>query len=429
MSKKLDEIVGKLDPSVAGVMKEFAEDIKGDFQAELEKSNEEIKKQKEMFKAMGIDWDKESPETLKMLKSLKDGVSKPSDSSREERLKALGGLFGAYAGSKGSMSVAKEMVKNWKNDPVNLSQKDFLETVEKAVETSTAQGGGIVVSDVYSNDFIMALRDQEFISKLGLRRVNFTGGRYIIGKYNAGVTGAYAGETKKIAKDQPKMGNVILMPKKAGVIVPIANEWIVNADQGAFKNLTMDSLNAMEELRGYTLLEGIKTEHTPGGLSSMVNASNVKATAGITNVQVISDLLYGRKQVTQSKIQIRKGALIMNPAQEIYLMGLQDNGRFLFRDEMITGKLFGMPYHVTTAARITSSKSKLYFADFDKIYEASNRGLEMRQSDSATYVNGNGTSINAFEQDMELMKLTYAHDFGTQYDKSIAIVENIAWGN
>ena len=122
---------------------------------------------------------------------------------------------------------------------------------------------------------------------------------------------------------------------------------------------------------------------------------------------------------------MRKPASIINPAQETHLMGLRDSDGWVFKDEMMTGKIFGMPYFATTAALNT----KVYFADFDKIYEASNRSLEMAQSDSATYTDSNGNSVNAFEQDESLMRLIYAHDFGTQYDTAITVITSVSWGN
>ena len=423
MGKAVDSFVEGLDQEAKGIMKELATAMDTDFETKLEESQSEVAKMKETFKSYGMNWDKATPEDVKLIKSLKEGGA-VTEGTSEERLKSLGGMFAAYAGSKGSMQVAKELVKGWNENPAIIN-KSAVKDIEKAINTTNFAGGGAVVSDVYSNDFIMALRNQEFMSKLGIRRVNFTGGNYIIGKHNAGVTGAYVGETKKIKKDQQVFGNVTLTPKKAGVIVPIANEWIDNADAGAFENVTRDALNAMEELTGYTFLEGAGTQHTPKGLSKLANAGNKTASAGTTVANIIADLLYGRKQLTANKINIRKAGLILNPAQVTYLMGLRDADGWVFKDEMMTGKLFGTPYHETTAAIST----KMYYADFDKIYEASSKGLIMSQSDSATFTNAAGEEVNSFEQDMSVMRLILNHDFGTQYDRAIAIVNSISWGN
>ena len=427
---KAQELEKKLanfeDGSTKDFMNEIVKSVSG-LETEMEQSKELIAKQKEELTKMGIDPETATPETIKMIKSIKEGGQATEEGNREDRLKALGGMLGAFAGAKNSKDVAKQTVSGWEAMARTNEQKEFVKSIAKAVESTTFEGGAAVVSPVYSNDFVMALRDQIFLSKLGLRRVNFVGGEYIIGKHNAGVTGAYVGETKKISKDQPKFGNIVLKPKKAGVIVPIANEWLTNADAGAFQNVTLDAINAMEELMGQTFLEGSGTQYTPQGLSKM--AGNSTNTAGTTVANIITDLLYGRKTLTANKIQIRKPALIMNPAQETHLMGLRDSDGWVFRDEMLTGRLFGAPYYATTAATVSSSKSKLYYLDADKIYEASNKSLTMAQSDAATYTDANGVSVNAFEQDMSIMRLIYAHDFGTQYENAIAIVEQVAWGN
>lgn len=430
MSEAINKILSKFDDETAGVMKEafeeFARTSEKDFEERMEKSQEEVAKMKETFKGMGIDFNTLTTDQAKVIKEAITSGGKRDEGTREERLKALGGVLSAFAGAKGNLEIAKQSVDVWVNKAVTAEEKDFAKSIQKAVNTTTFEGGGAVIQTVYSNDFIGALRDQEFMSKLRLRRVNFVGGQYIIGKHNAGVTAAYVGETKKVNKDQPKFGNVVLTPKKAGVIVPISREWLTNADMGAFENVTRDALNAMEELRGYTFLEGTGTEHTPKGLATMVNDANVQASAGPSVANIVTDLLYGRKKLSSSKINIRAGAYILNPNQVTHLWGLRDTTAegFVFRDEMMTGKLFGYEYHETTAAA-----SKVYFADFDKIYEASNRNLEMQQANQASYVDSNGNQVNLFEQDMEAMRLIHAHDFGTQYDKAIAIVKTVAWGN
>jgi len=401
------------------------------------KAKEDVIKMKENFAKVGLDFDKATPEEVSKMKDIISGKYEAVQEIKKDskfNQNVLGGVFLAYANGSGNIDLAKQRFESYMNNVEKSSKatekaKAYNQEILKALNTSVFEDGGQKLNDETSTDFIEALRNATVREKLGIRRVGMKGLlRY--GKMNQGATAGYVGETKKISKTQPKLGEIVLQEKKLGCWIPFSNEFRRNTTPGAMEDIITDARNAMVERSDLAFLEGTGTQYEPQGLAKLVNAStNVKATAGTSVDNIITDLGKLPKLVREGKISIVNGGYILHPNQYQALWDTRDAAGWVHRDDLRMGMINGFKVVASTAVPLVSGKSKLYFADFSKIIEGIGRTLELAQFAEASYVNEADETINLAEHDMSAIRILMAHDFAAKYDKAISIITDVAWGN
>jgi len=247
----------------------------------------------------------------------------------------------------------------------------------------------------------------------------------------------YVTETQNIPTTEPTFGTIRLQWKKLAAIVPISNDLLRYSNPAADVIVRDDQVAAIAQTEDATFIRSSGSGNVyPKGLLYWALPQNVFAAAlPYTLETVTNDLATAVLKLKQNNSRFVNPGWIMSPRTEMYLMtvrtGVNGDGAYAFRDEMVTGKLLGYPYAVTTAIpenfvfpeggldRLT----EVYLVDFADALIGEATRLIVDVSTDATY-NGN----SAFTLDQTLIRVITEHDFAVRHRGSVAVIQGVRWG-
>ena len=95
------------------------------------------------------------------------------------------------------------------------------------------------------------------------------------------------------------------------------------------------------------------------------------------------------------------------------------------------GTLKGYPIYVTSQIPNNlgsgSNETEVIFADFAEMMIGDAMALSFAVSTEASYVDTNGDTISAFQNDLTLMRAISQHDFAPAHDEAIAVIRGVNW--
>jgi len=129
----------------------------------------------------------------------------------------------------------------------------------------------------------------------------------------------------------------------------------------------------------------------------------------------------------------------MAPRTFRFLAAMRDGNGNKVYPELDRGELMGYSVGVTTqvptnltvgsGSAAPANGSEIYFADFGDCFIGEDASLMIDYSKEATYKDGSGNVISAFQRDQTLIRVIAKHDFGPRHVESIAILTGVQWGS
>ncbi len=338
----------------------------------------------------------------------------------------FGRLIRAFAAAKGDLDKAVSYAKK------EWGESDGGEIV-KALEAGDATAGGFIVPPNYSDDIIELLTPQVVVRALGARTAPMANGTLQVPKLTAGTAAGYIGETADITESQPVFGMVQLVAKKLATLVPISNDLIRFSRPSADTIVRDDVLRAMRTREDITFIRAAGTAFTPKGLrfhAVPANILTVNATVNLANVTI--DLGRLVLALMEANVAMTTPGWMFAPRTWNFLMTIRDgNGNFAFRDEMLTGTLWGFPFKTTTQIPINlavtgTDESEIYLVDFADVIIGESLNMTIDISTEASYIES-GTLVSAFSRDQTLVRVIAEHDLGVRHPESIAVLSDVDW--
>lgn len=303
---------------------------------------------------------------------------------------------------------------------------------------SDHETGGVFVTPEFSQDLIENLRPMSVVQSLNPMFLPLSGS-LTFPKVTGNTTASYIGEAAAIPKTGITTGTLRLTPKKLGALVPISND-LLRQNSLSADTIVRDDLSLSLALRGdLAKIRGTGTQHSPRGLRYWVASGNIvdcsSSTYGNDSTPSLAELNNALEQMVylleSANVPMVRPGWIWNQRTTKVLRGARDtDGRYVFRDEIQAGKLFGYPFRHTTQVPNNlgsgSDESEIYLADFAQLLDAEAEGLIIDASREASYVDGS-TTRSAFQQDETIIRAILLHDFGSRYDEAIAVATGVKW--
>lgn len=342
----------------------------------------------------------------------------------QQRGLLVGGIIASLAATKGNLDAAVEHAKKVKNN----------EEVVRALAASTIEGGGVLVPEDVSNDFIELLTPRAVLRSFGVPVIQMPSGTMNISKINASAQAYYVGENRDIPKSQPLFGGKKMSAKKLAVLIPISNDLLRRGGPKVNALVRNDALRAMALKEDVTFLRSPGTEFTPRGLKYLaLSSQTITATAGTpTLATVTAD--FGRLilLMEEASVAFTNPGWIFSPRTAMYLYTLRDtNGNYVFKGEMDQGRFWGYPFKKTTQIPRNlgtgGNESEIYLVDFDDLVIGQTLGLDVAVSTEAAYIESTGEMVSAFSRDQTVMRLITEHDLAVRHDESIAVLSGVTW--
>lgn len=334
----------------------------------------------------------------------------------------------AIAAGKGDPERATSWVaKHWKEKDAFVAEQ-----VTKALAAGEATAGGFLVPTVLSQDIIELLRPMAVVRSMGPVILPMPAGSVRIPKLTAGSAASYIGENVVAPKTQPTFGQVMLAYKKLAALVPVSNDLLRYSSPGADSIVRDDLVRAMAQREDQAFLRDDGTSATPRGLRYWAPAANLLTMTGTgTLAEATSDLGRMIQVLKDGNVPMTRPGWLMSPRTERFLMTIQNtNGFYVFRAEMLAGKLWSIPYKTTTQIPNTLSPgtaSELYLVDFADTVIGDSQNLIVDASTEAAY-DDNGTTRAAFSLDQTVIRAIAEHDFAARRDVAIVVLTGLTWG-
>jgi HK97 family phage major capsid protein len=304
--------------------------------------------------------------------------------------------------------------------------------VTRVLSATDFTAGGAVVPAPVSEEIIELLRPASAVRRMNPTILGMNNGSLTIPKITGGATASYVSENSNLPATGQTWGNIQLVARKLGCIVPMSNDWLRRAVPGADTLVRDDTVAAVAQRSDLAFIRGDGTQDTPRGLKYLMAAANVipaNATVNLANVTTDLGALWLALASNNSRM-IRPG-YIFSPRTLNYLMNVRDgNGNYAFRAELLTGKLNGYPFSMTTQIPVNlgggTDESEIYLVDFADFAIGETTGMLIDMSGEAAYWDGSAVQA-AFSRDQTVLRVITEHDTALRHDFSAAMLTGVKW--
>ncbi|MGV3679678.1 MAG: phage major capsid protein [Acidovorax sp.] len=307
--------------------------------------------------------------------------------------------------------------------------------VAMALSTVTAGAGGVLVPVNFSSELVESLRPASVIRRMGVVSLPLNNGNLTIPRILGNTSVSYMGTETDIAVTDMTFGDLKLSAKKSAAIVPISNDLLANAGvsprvDGLVVNDLTTSMGLSQDLH-FIRADGTGT--LPKGLRYWALPGNVIDAPAAPTLQQVETFLSGMMlRLENANVNMAGCGWLMAPRTIRWLGSLRDaNGNKAF-PEIDEGKLKGYPYALTTQIPINlgagTNESEIYFVNFADCYIGEDMGLVIAYSNEASYKDGAGNTVSAFQRDQTLVRVIAKHDFGPRHVESIVVAKKVTWG-
>lgn len=319
------------------------------------------------------------------------------------------------------------------------TQRGYGEHIAASLNTLTAGAGGILVPTNLSSEVIELLRPKSVVRKLGTRSLPLNNGNMTLPRLKGGAVVGYIGSDTDMPVTQPEFDDLKLSGKKLAALVPISNDLLSNAASNPNVDAIVvgDLTSALAAREDKAFIRDDGTANNPKGLRSWAIVNNVfpAGQAAPTIPQVAADLNKMVLKLEAANSNMTSVGWLMAPRTKRYLASLRDGNGNKAYPELDNGFLMGYAVGVTTqiptnlVVGADSNGSEIYLTDFGDCFIGEDAGLVIDYSKEATYKDGGGNVISAFQRDQTLIRVIAKHDFGPRHVESIAVMTDVQWGS
>ena len=371
----------------------------------------------------------EKAENVKYLEAFKEAVA--GDNSvkvKETPVTIVNQMIAAAASAMGKKDAhnvaqvsAKEIAEQAKKDfPYSKALHRILD--QKALNAGTPSEGGFTVPLAFSGEYIDALVATTLIDKLNIRRVPLVHGNLSIPRMDATSSVGWVGENQNGKLTQPAFGEVNMRAKKLKALTPISNTLLresgVNIEGWIAEDLMRKTRIALDD----AMINGSGSQFMPLGLK---NNSAIQTTGGSTTALALTTPNDMVALLQQANVRLENVHWLLNPIGESWLRNKAfSSGPFAWSDEMArTGKLRGFDFHSSSTIGYTPADdpakayADFWLGDFAEMMFGVSHDITIEISREGSYTDG-GNVVNAFDQDLTLIRLITECDFACRQPKA-----------
>lgn len=310
------------------------------------------------------------------------------------------------------------------------------------VNTGESTEGGILVPTALEGGILPLLRAQSTFLSADPLRVRLVAGKFKQPRGATGATASYVAEGGLKPVSTPTFDAIDMSAKKLAGIVPLTNEakkWTVGDIEGYVRDDLRNALALTMDLNAYL---GTGASNAPLGILNKVGVqtvtgvfSNPKAptlaeldafatamTLKLTSANIYSNAKW-RWLMSYRSIEYLRNIRVGGGSGDLAYPELQgDNPRWKGFAVLVTNQV---PENLGTG----TDQSLIALVDFSHVLFGEEEGIVMKMSDQATLdVDGAGTLLHLFQQNMFAILAESEHDFGLRYAKAVVKATGIRWG-
>lgn len=300
----------------------------------------------------------------------------------------------------------------------------------KALSVTSPVDGGYLIPEVYSDQIIELLYPKTVIVELGAQQVPLTSGNLNLPRMTAGARAQWGGEQRKIKTGTPKFGNIKLSAKRLEAIVPQSRELLLMSTFSADAMFANDLTRRMQLGLDFGGLYGAGAEFQPLGIANNKEVEQIdgsKADYIDTKGFITADfpVFVSSKAFAKNIDDVNAGWAMNSLLEGLFKNMKTETGTYIYREEMATGKLCGVPYKVSNQIPTTNGKTDLFFGNWSDLLIGDQMGLETYTTLDGTWTDDDGTQHNAFEENLAATRALMYDDIGVRHPESFMYCKNI----
>ena len=407
-----------------------AESVKADLQKELGAGVSQAQIDEAVAKAVkevSEKAEKDKAENVKYLEAFKDAVtSNGGELVKETPVTIVNQMIASAASAMGSKNATNiNQVSN--EEILAQAKKDFpyskaLHNVlaqKKELNAGTPSAGGFTVPLAFSGEYIDALTANTLIDKLNIRKVPLVHGNLSIPRMDTTSAVGWVGETSGGVVTQPSFGEVNMRAKKLKAITAVSNTLLnesgVNLEGWISEDLMRKTRIALDQ----AMLYGTGSQYQPLGLANTTGIQTTGSTSTALALTTPNDMV---ALLQQANVNLENVHWLLNPIGESWLRNKAfTSGPFAWSDEMARNKtLRGFDFVSSSTVSYTDTATDyadFWIGDFAEMMFGVSRDLTIEMSREGSFTDG-GTVVNAFDQDLTLIRLITECDFACRQPKA-----------
>lgn len=317
--------------------------------------------------------------------------------------------------------------------------------VAKALNTAGTSTGGALIPQNYAAELIELLRSTTVVRRLNPVTLPMPSGNMTIPRLAAGAAAGYQGELDDITMSQETFDTVQLNAKKLTALVPVSNDLIRRSVLGVEAIIRDDLLQTLARREDLAFLIGDGSGGSPIGMLNQCAASQKLIVAALPTtgnadvLTAVTGTVYNATlALEQNMSRMIRPAWIFSPVTRVFLETLRDQvGNFVFANEIQNGTFRGFPFltsqqiptnlNTGTVPSPINNGSYLFLADFADIIIADTYNVVIEGSDVASYKDGGGNIVSAFQRDQSVFRVISEHDFAIRHQASLAVAVTAGW--
>ncbi|WP_371369963.1 phage major capsid protein [Pseudomonas sp. QL9] len=332
------------------------------------------------------------------------------------------------AAAQGNQQAAAQMAKDG----------GFGTDVQMALSVVTPGAGGVLVPTNFSSEVIEALRPASVVRRMGTKSLPLNNGNLTQPRITGNTVVTYIGSDDDIALTGMTFADTKLAAKKAAALVPVSNDLL----RMAGVNPRVDQLVADDVTVSMGLSQDLHFIRSDGGSGLLPkgmrywalpqNLRPAPTATGITLEQI--DLFLGGMmlRVETANVDMKQCGWLMPPRVIRWLQSLRDGNGNKAYPEIEIGKLKGYPFglsnQIPTNLGADGDETEIYFVNFADMMIGEDMDLVIDLSKEASYKDGSGNMVSAFQRDQTLIRVIAKHDFGPRHVESIVVATAVDWG-
>jgi HK97 family phage major capsid protein len=361
-----------------------------------------------------------------------------------------------------NMTAAREMAAGqWgERHPITRMFEPRRDAMTRALVTAVGASGGFIVPPDYVNEIIELLRPTAVVRSSNPRVMPMPRGTMTLPSQTAQATANYGTEISQIASSQQTVGQIVASFKKLTALVPVSNDMMRYADPAADAFVRDDLVKVIGLREDLAFIFGDGTAASPMGFIAFANrfaalnagTAGVWSTSGNSTAAVGGNFITSNETYTLATVAQELGGLVnkidtanvpdvrrawfMHPRSYNYLFNVQNSlGVYVYREELLAGKLLGYPVKRTTqipinihdASSTSNDCSFIVLAEMEQALILDSMSLELTVSREGMYVDQNSNTISAFQNDQTLIRAIAEHDFQMRHDAAVAVAQFVRW--
>jgi HK97 family phage major capsid protein len=303
-------------------------------------------------------------------------------------------------------------------------------------QSAFTAGGALIPENFVGAEFIEALRAESAFRKAGPRVVTLTNGSFTTPRLTGSTTVSYIGsEGDNLATSEPTFGELKLVEKKVGVIVPFSNDLRRNAALDAMRVVTEDLVRTVAIDQDTQCFNGTGLAGLPKGIYNWIPSTQKSNQTGTTLANVRTDVRKMKNGLDAANVPYVRRSFFMHSRVMNYLgWDLVDgNSNFAFPSlQSANGaSLGGDPVYRDNVLSITlgaGTESQIFYVEMSECYLAESLDMEIQIFDNAAYNTGTSTIRSGISRDESVIRLIRKWDFGMRHTVSAYIIEAVTLG-